>query len=92
MGLQVQGGGCRVLRILQRGTGVLRWRSGGSLIEVLLGILIVVLASIGTLSYFAYAFGSVNKQGNHRAALERARERLEELLEVDVAQIQPPAD
>ena len=50
------------------------------MIEVLIGIVIVTIASIATLSYFAYAKAGVGKQGNRRAALERARERLEEVM------------
>ena len=53
---------------------------GVSLIEVLLGIIIVTVASIATLSYFAYGMGGVGKTGHKRAALERARERLEQML------------
>ncbi|MBI4436645.1 MAG: type II secretion system protein [Candidatus Omnitrophica bacterium] len=55
-------------------------RRGVSLIEVLIGILIVTIASIGTLMYFAYAKGNIGKTGNRRAALERARQRLEQLM------------
>ena len=58
----------------------MRGSKGVSLIEILIGIIIVVIASIGTLTYFSSALGNVGKQGNRRAALERARERLEVLL------------
>ena len=64
-------------------------RRGVSLVEVLLGILIVVIASIGTLTYFTYGVGNVGKSGNRRAALERARERLEQLMAVDPDLISP---
>ena len=66
-----------------------RRRSGVSLIEVLLGLLIVTIASIATLNYFAPGFGNINKQGNRRAALERARQRLEELMAVNTVLIKP---
>ena len=62
---------------------------GVSLIEVLLGLLIVAIASLATLTYFSTGFGSVNKTGNRRAALERARERLEQLMVVNVDTIKP---
>ena len=62
---------------------------GVTLIEILIGILIMVVASIGTLNYFAYARGGVGKQGNRRAALEQARQRLEELMAVPISQVQP---
>ena len=58
-------------------------KSGVSLIEILLGLVIVTIASIATLNYFAYALGGIGKQGNRRAALERARQRLEQLMAAD---------
>ena len=64
-------------------------KNGVSLIEVLLGLLVVTIASIATLTYFSSALGNVNKQGNRRAALERARQRLERLMEVNATTIQP---
>ena len=63
--------------------------TGASLIEVLIGMLIVTIASVGTLVYFGLGVGKVGQQGNHRAALERARERLEQLTEVAPATIKP---
>ena len=64
---------------------------GVTLVEILIGLVIVVVASVGTLTYFAYGLGNVGKQGNRRAALERARERLEQLLASNVDQL-PPQD
>ena len=64
-------------------------RNGVSLIEILIGLLIVVVASIATLTFFSYALGGVGKTGNRRAALERARQRLERLMEVSVSTIEP---
>ena len=62
-----------------------RERSRGvGLPEVLIGMLILVLASIATLSYYAFAKGGIGKQGNRRAALERARERLEQLMTANI--------
>ena len=58
---------------------------GVSLVEVLIAILIVVIASIATLRYFSYGLGGIGKQGNRRAALERARERLEQLLQTNIS-------
>ena len=60
---------------------------GAGLVEVLIGILIVVIAAIGTLSYFSYGLGGIGREGNRRAAMERARERMEELLAANVDQI-----
>ena len=57
---------------------------GAGLVEVLIGILIVAIAAIGTLSYFSSGLGGINREGNRRAAMERARERLELLLETNI--------
>lgn len=67
-------------------------RRGVSLIEILIGILIVAIASIGTLTFFAYGRGNIGKTGNRRAALERARQRLEQVLAANISDIQPPID
>ena len=64
---------------------------GVTLVEVLIGTFIVIIACIGSLTYFAYVVGSVGKTGYRRAALERARERLEELMaSSNISQLQPP--
>lgn len=65
-------------------------KRGVSIVEVLIAILIIVTASIATLTWFSYSLGNVGKQGNRRAALERARERLEQLMEANANQITPP--
>ena len=67
-------------------------RRGVSLIEILLGLLIITIASISTLGYFSTGLGNIGKQGRRRAALERARERLEQVLSANVNQVafQPP--
>ena len=64
-------------------------KRGVTLIEVLLSIVIVAIASIATLTYFAYAKGGVGKTGNRRAALERARQRLEQMLAANISGITP---
>ena len=64
-------------------------RRGATLIEILLGLVIVAIASVATLQYFAYAKGNIGVQGNRRAALERARERLEQLLAANFNGIEP---
>lgn len=68
-----------------------RPQSAVTLIEVLISFVIIVIASIATLSYFGATRGYIGKTGDHRAALERARERLEQLLASDIAQL-PPRD
>lgn len=59
---------------------ILKSQKGVSLIEILMGIVLLALISICTLSYFAFGLGGIGKQGNRRAALERARERLEQMM------------
>ena len=64
---------------------------GVTLVEVLMGTLIVIIASIGSLMYFAYGVGSIGKTGYRRAALERARQRLEQVMaSTSISQLQPP--
>jgi prepilin-type N-terminal cleavage/methylation domain-containing protein len=63
---------------------------GMTLVEVLIGIVIVTIAAIGTLTYFALGLGGINKQGNKRAAIERARQRIEQLLAARTETL-PPA-
>lgn len=65
---------------------------GVSLIEILIAIVLIAIISIATLSYFAHGLGGVGKSGNQRAALERARERLEELLAANLSEIKPAVD
>lgn len=68
----------------------LEGQRGLSLVEVLIGLVIVLVASIASLSYFAYGLGGIGKSGNRRAALERARQRLEQLLAASPTAITPP--
>ena len=65
-------------------------RRGASLIEILIGIIIVTTASAGALVYYGHGMGRISRQGNRRAALERARERLDQLVAVSAATIKPP--
>ena len=65
---------------------------GVSLIEVLVGMILIALISIASLSYFSSALGGIGKQGNRRAALERARERLEQIMAGSYSQIVPSVD
>ena len=66
-------------------------RRGVTLIEVLLSIVIVAIASIATLTYFSHAKGGIGKTGNRRAALERARQRLEEMMASNGSDMKPPS-
>ena len=66
-------------------------KTGVSLVEILIGLIIVVIASIATLTYFSLALGGVGKTGNRRAALERARQRLEVLAQAGLSVIAPPS-
>ena len=67
-----------------------RSRHGVTLIEVLIAIVIIAVAAIGTLSYFFYGLGGIGRQGNRRAAIERARERLDQLMLAKLDEIHPP--
>ena len=62
-------------------------KRGVTLIEVLLSIVIVAIASIATLTYFSHAKGGIGKTGNRRAALERARERLEQMMATPISSL-----
>ena len=66
-----------------------RRQRGVSLVEILIGMVIVVIASLGALTVFAYGLGGISKQSNRRAALERARQRLDQLMAASINQIQP---
>ena len=63
---------------------------GVTLIELLIALVIIVLATICALSFFVYGKGNIEKQGNRRAALELARSRLEELMDANSDVIKPP--
>ncbi len=64
-------------------------QKGVTLIEVLVGIALIAVICITTLNYFSYGVGGIGRQGNRRAALERARQRLEELAATNATSIQP---
>ena len=66
-----------------------RGKRGASLIEVLLALVIITLAAISALSFFAYGMGAIARQGNRRAALERARERLEQVMAANINNVSP---
>ena len=62
---------------------------GTTLIEILVGILVITILSVTVLNVFANALGGIGKQGNRRAALEVARQRLEELTAASISNITP---
>lgn len=64
-------------------------QKGVTLIEVLVGMALLAVISIASLSYFSYGLGGIGRQGNRRAALERARERLEEIMAASPTPIKP---
>ncbi len=59
-----------------------------------MGVLVVSLAAVGALGFFSHGLGGIQKQGYRRAAAERARERLEQLMQANVVDIagEDPAD
>ncbi len=62
-------------------------QSGVSLVEVLIAIAVITVASIGTLSFFTYGLAGVGKESHRRAAMERARQRLDALMAFDISAI-----
>ena len=68
----------------------LRKKEGATLVELLVALIIIALAATAGLSFFSSGLGSMGKQGNRRASLERARERLEQLMQTNVSSIKPP--
>lgn len=60
------------------------------MVEVLIALLVMAVAAIAGLSYFSHGLGGIGREGNRRAALERARERMEQLMAADVAELEPP--
>jgi len=67
----------------------MRNQKGVSLMEVLIGIVLLAIICIASLSFFTHGLGGIGREGNRRAALERARERLEELLTAGPSEIKP---
>lgn len=68
---------------------VFRQRRGVTLVEILVSLLVLLVVVIATLNYFAYGMGGIGKQGHRRAALERARQRLEQIMAANVSQLKP---
>ena len=64
-----------------------RGERGVSLIEILVGVILLTLVCISSFTYFAYGLGGIGRQGNRRAALERATERLEQLMAAGTSQL-----
>jgi prepilin-type N-terminal cleavage/methylation domain-containing protein len=62
---------------------------GVTLIEILVSLVIIAVASIGTLQFFSQGMGGVSKQGNRRAAMEQARARLEQMMAVNAGTLTP---
>ena len=64
-------------------------QKGVSLIEVLVGLVLLSVICISSLGFFSYGMGGIGREGNRRAALERARERMEQLLAADATSLPP---
>ena len=60
---------------------------GVSLIEVMIAIVVIFVASIGALSFYTYGMAGVEKAGRRRAALERARQRMDAIMATPINQI-----
>jgi len=64
---------------------------GVTLVEILIAAVIIILAIVASFSFFSYGKGGIHKQGNRRAAIEVARERIEELMAANLSEVRPPA-
>ncbi len=58
---------------------------GVTLVEVLVGIILLSVICIASLGFFTFGLGGMAKEGNRRAALEQARARMEQLLSSDAS-------
>jgi type II secretory pathway pseudopilin PulG len=65
-------------------------RSGGTLIEVAMGVLILALLALGASMLYSQSWGQLSVQRNRRAALTAANSRLEALRASLFADIAPP--
>ena len=62
-------------------------QKGVTLIEVLVGLVLLAVICISSLGFFSYGLGGIGREGNRRAALERVRERMEQLLAGNAASL-----
>ena len=67
-----------------------RGESGVTLIEVLVGIVVVTMAAAGALSFFTYGNAGIQDKSQSRAALEQASSRIELLMAENADNISPP--
>ena len=74
----------------QKKRALFQCEQGVTLIEVLVGMVLITVISLTTLNYFAYGKGNIARQSTRRAALERARERLEQLMAARISEVVPP--
>jgi len=67
-------------------------RAGTTLVEVLVGALILAVLAVGTAGYLYHARSETAQGGDLRLSLEVANTRLEELRMADYHAIKPPTD
>ena len=60
---------------------------GVTLVEILVGIILLTIVCISSLNFFAYGLGGIGKEGNRRAAMERARQQIEQIISTAAAQL-----
>jgi type II secretory pathway pseudopilin PulG len=78
---------------LQRQSGRCNWRIGGfTLIEVMMGVMIIMIAIVGTFAYFTYGRTALDLAGHKRIAAEIASARLEEMRGVAYAKLLTKAE
>lgn len=62
---------------------------GVTLIEILISIVLIVIASVAAFGAFSYGKGHIVRQGNARAAYEQTRGRLDQLMAAKIGDIKP---
>ena len=65
---------------------------GVTLIEVLIGMVLIVVISLGSFVMFSSGLGHMKLSGDRRGALEAARAQLEKIVSANLGDIAPPAN
>lgn len=75
-----------------KNTSIFKENGGVSLVELLVSLTLLVLATMTALGFFGYALGGIDREGNRRAAYEQARARLEVLTQTSASAVNPPSN
>jgi len=71
----------------RRHRGVRGGECGASLVEVMVALVVLAVALLGTGSFFVYAFGQMEELKTKRIALELASAELDRMLAVDYSDV-----